>query len=90
MVAANRRILVRHPNPKVWVGSLDQGVDLVGSTAQYANGTVEAYGLDGVSRVYVFEPANLIVSGLGPIQTAPVFSTAAANSWNSERNPYPG
>jgi signal transduction histidine kinase len=56
MVDGTGRILVRHPNPQAWVGSREQDSDLIRSMAEASRGTVEAEGLDGVRRVYVFEP----------------------------------
>jgi signal transduction histidine kinase len=56
MVDATGRILVRHPNPQAWVGSREQGSELIRSMAEDASGTVETEGLDRVRRVYVFEP----------------------------------
>ncbi len=50
-------VIVRYPNPELWVGRVfpDSGV-LNAALKKNGRGAVEAFGLDGVKRLYAFTP----------------------------------
>jgi signal transduction histidine kinase len=56
MVDGNGRIMVRHPDPEQFVGDLDVESEVGRSIGSNVRGTVEGEGVDGVPRVYAFEP----------------------------------
>ena len=59
VIDRNGTILVRYPDPEVWVGqSLPEAPIIEAIVAQRGEGTVEAYGVDDVPRLFAFTPLS--------------------------------
>jgi PAS domain S-box-containing protein len=57
MVDRNGTILVRYPDPATWVGqSLPEAPIIETILSERGEGTAEAYGVDGVTRLFAFTP----------------------------------
>ena len=52
------RILARWPQGKQWVGSDKTDVDIIKTVLARGEGTTEAYGLDGVYKLFAFSPLD--------------------------------
>ena len=64
VIDRNGTILVRYPDPEIWVGqSLPEVPIIEAIVAQRGEGIVEAYGVDDVPRLFAFTPLSGIPAG---------------------------
>jgi signal transduction histidine kinase len=59
VIDRNGTILVRYPDPGIWVGQSVPEAPIVETiVAQRGEGTAEAYGVDGIPRLFAFTPLS--------------------------------
>jgi PAS domain S-box-containing protein len=59
VIDRNGTILVRSPDPGLWLGqSLPESPIVEAILAQHGEGTAEAYGVDGIPRLFAFTPLS--------------------------------
>ncbi|MDH4135190.1 MAG: cache domain-containing protein, partial [Anaerolineae bacterium] len=64
VIDRNGTILVRYPDPGIWVGQSVPEAPIVETIlAQRGEGTAEAYGVDGIPRLFAFTPLSGVPGG---------------------------
>jgi len=71
----NWTVLARYPDPAAWVGRQLPETPLIRAMQDFGGGSIEAAGIDGVTRVYAFR--TLAVPGTDPIHLSVGFQSAA-------------
>ncbi|MFZ5854571.1 MAG: ATP-binding protein [Chloroflexota bacterium] len=71
----NGTILARHPDPAAWVGRQLPETPLIRAMRDFGGGSIEAAGIDGVTRVYAFR--TLAIPGTDPLHLSVGFESAA-------------
>lgn len=71
----NGTVLARYPDPAAWVGRRLPETPLIRAMQDFGGGSIEAAGIDGVTRVYAFR--TLAVPGTDPLHLSVGFQSAA-------------